>query len=70
VALSITKEFLKYGLVWQKQPGTDGDAYYFVFNPPFGTTVQVKSDNLTLTEGSLKASGIFQKDLSFYTLLK
>ena len=70
VNLSITKESLKYGLVWQKQPGTNGDAYYFVFNPPFGTAVQVKSDNLTLTEGSLKASGIFQKDLGFYILLK
>jgi len=68
--LSITKEYKKYGLLWQKQPGTSGDEYFFVFNPPFGTTAEVKSDNLNLLESSLKANGVIEKDLGFYILLK
>jgi hypothetical protein len=70
VNLSITKEQKKYGLVWQKQPGTSGDQYFFIFNPPFVTTTEVKSDSLSLVESSLKASGTLEKDLGFYILLK
>lgn len=68
--LSLTKEFKKYNLVWQKQPGTSGDEFFFVFNPPFGTTVEAKSNTLSVTEGSVKSSGIFEKDLNYFILVK
>jgi nucleoside-diphosphate-sugar epimerase len=70
INLSITKEQKKYSLLWQKQPGTVGDEYFFILNPPFGTTAEVKSDNLSIAEASLKASGVIERDLIFYTLLK
>lgn len=70
VGLSITKDQGKYNLVWQKQPGTSSDEYYFIFNPPFGTKIGGKSDFLTIDNGSLKTNGIFTKDLDLSIILK
>lgn len=70
VGLSITKEQKKYSLLWQKQPGTVEDEFFFMFNPPFGTTIEAKSDILTLVGESVKVNGIMEKDLNLYLLLK
>ncbi|MBW6441326.1 NAD-dependent epimerase/dehydratase family protein [Patescibacteria group bacterium] len=70
VNISLTKEDSYYSLVWQKQPGTSGDNYSFVFNPPFGSVVGLKSQNLEYIEGAFKNSGILEKDLMYYVNLK
>jgi len=42
--LSITKDFKKYSLYWQKQSGSQNDAYIFELNPPFGMTPDMSSE--------------------------
>lgn len=68
--LSFSKEEQKYSLYWQKQPGTHDDEFFFVFNPPFGTEVESMSSNLQKDQESLKSSGIFSSDESFFLLLR
>jgi len=70
VGLSITKDSGKYSLLWQKQPGTSKDEYFFIFNPPFGSIVEAKSDSLGMVGESLKSNGVFERDLDYFIYLK
>jgi nucleoside-diphosphate-sugar epimerase len=68
--LSITKDQGAYSLFWQKQAGTSGDEFNFIFNPPFGSVVESKSDSLEYFEGSFRDSGVLSKNLDYTILLK
>ncbi len=70
IELSVTKDSKKYSLLWQKQPGTSGDEFFFTFNPPFGSLIETKSENLDYVEESLKSKGIFNSDLEYFVILK
>jgi nucleoside-diphosphate-sugar epimerase len=63
--LSITKDSGAYSLVWQKQSGTSGDGYSFFFNPPFGSILESKSDNLEYVDGVVKDSGTLEQDIYY-----
>lgn len=64
---SITKDNGFYSLVWQKQSGTSGDGYSYFFNPPFGSVLTSKSDNLEYVDGVVKDEGTLDHDL-YYSL--
>jgi len=68
--LSFSKEEQKYSLYWQKQPGTHADSFFFIFNPPFGAEVESMSSSFEKVDSSLKSSGIFDTDKSFFLLLR
>ncbi len=68
--LSVTKESGNYNLLWQKQPGTDGDQYSFVFNPPFGMLVQSYSENLKLENNTVKSEGTIQTNSDYFIKLQ
>ncbi len=68
--VSMTKEGSSYSLYWQKQPGTSGDDYSFIFNPPFGSVTENLSNNLQVDGNSIKSSGILLKDMEYSIDLK
>jgi nucleoside-diphosphate-sugar epimerase len=68
--LSVTKESGDYNLLWQKQPGTNGDQYSFVFNPPFGMLVQNYSENLKLENNTIKSEGTIQTNSDYFIKLQ
>ena len=70
IELSFSKEEQKYSLYWQKQPGTHDDDFFFIFNPPFGSEIESMSSNLQKEQDSIKSSGIFSIDESFFLLLR
>ncbi len=67
---SLSKDNGVYNLKWQKQAGTDGDNVSFSFNPPFGSMLNGSSNNLEITDTSLKYSGKFNNDLDFHINLR
>ena len=69
-SVSLSKDNGAYNLKWQKQAGTDGDNISFSFNPPFGSMLNGSSNNLEITDTSLKYSGKFSSDLDFYINLR
>jgi nucleoside-diphosphate-sugar epimerase len=68
--LSLTKESGDYNLLWQKQPGTEGDQYSFVFNPPFGMLVQSYSENSKLENNTVRSEGTIQTDSNYFIKLQ
>ena len=52
------------------QPGTSGDDYSFIFNPPFGSVTENLSNNLQVDGNSIKSSGILLKDMEYSIDLK
>jgi len=66
----LSKDNGVYNLKWQKQAGTDGDNVSFSFNPPFGSMLNGSSNNLEITDTSLKYSGKFNNDLDFHINLR
>ena len=68
--LSIDADNNSYELYWQKQPGTSGDEYNFVFSPPFGSVVSSVSTDLLMEESSVKATGYMSEDLNYFLSLQ
>lgn len=68
--LSATKDSKNYTLLWQKQPGTDGDQFVFIFNPPFGMTPQSYSKDLKLTDNVLNNEGFLNTNLNYFVELQ
>ena len=68
--LSVTKELSDYSLLWQKQPGTEGDQYSFVFNPPFGMLVQSYSNNLKLENNIVRSEGVILTNSNYFIKLQ
>jgi hypothetical protein len=69
-ALSITKDKGGYSLVWQKQAGTSKDDYSFIFNIPFGSNIELKTDNLEYVDGVIKDSGVLENDIYYGVKIK
>ncbi len=68
--LSITKEHRFYDLVWQKQPGTHNDDYFYSFSIPFGMEYLGGSDNLEFSNGKVGSSGKLNEDFEAYIELQ
>jgi UDP-glucuronate decarboxylase len=68
--LSLTKKSGDYNLLWQKQPGTEGDQYSFLFNPPFGMLVQSYSSNLKLENNVIKSEGTILTNSNYFIKLQ
>lgn len=68
--LSATKENKDYDLLWQKQPGTEGDQYSFIFNPPFGMQIKSYGDNLKLIDSTLTSEGVITTDSNYFVKLQ
>ena len=63
--LSIAGVNKNYNLYWQKQAGTDGDEYQFVFNPPFGMHILSTSSNLLVDKDVVYTSGVLKEDAEY-----
>jgi len=68
--LSITKDNMSYDLIWQKQPGTHNDDYYYSFSVPFGMEYMSGSENIEVSDGKVGSSGKLNKDLEVFVELQ
>lgn len=68
--LTITMENKNYTLTWQKQSGTEGDKVEYIFNPPFGLTMNSVSDNLVEKNGSVGFTGVLKTNMDFSVGMK
>ncbi|MFC1755788.1 NAD-dependent epimerase/dehydratase family protein [Patescibacteria group bacterium] len=60
--LSIVNENVSYDLVWQKQPGTSGDDYYYSFSVPFGMEYMGGEGNIEYSDGKVGSTGVLNED--------
>ena len=67
--LSITKDSGNYSLLWQKQAGTSKDEFNFIFNLPFGSVLESKSDNLEYLDGVIKNAGNIERDIYYEVIV-
>ena len=60
--LSIADGNVSYDLVWQKQPGTSGDDYYYSFSVPFGMEYMSGEGNIEYSDGKVGSTGVLNED--------
>ena len=66
----INQENMEYRLYWQKQPGTLSDSVEFVFNPPFGLTLDPSVSTVSIEGEKGVVRDNLLTDKSYYLKLK
>src|SRR3989344_4050546 len=66
----INQENMEYRLYWQKQPGTLSDSVEFIFNPPFGLTLDPSVSTVSIEGEKGVVRVTLLTDKSYYIKLK